>query len=183
MFHTKMLSSIWFDIKNSLIGCFVTRVLSEKPTHPSEVRKAHTTTTQRTCKTQVMQSNRTSSYFLSASSARKRASFNWFSRASMRSSSARERFSRTLRALVNFNFFLVDDAGWGREYKEIVRIERNKMIIARFFSASAATVQLPGPPPWKATYDDPNFFLTKSIVLKSISLPLRISCRPPRLST
>lgn len=50
-------------------------------------------------KTQVMSGFCTSSYFLSASSARNRASFSWFSRASMRSSSARERFSRILRAL------------------------------------------------------------------------------------
>lgn len=41
----------------------------------------------------------TSSYFLSASSARNRASLSWFSRASMRSSSDRERFSSTLRML------------------------------------------------------------------------------------
>lgn len=45
----------------------------------------------------------TSSYFLSASSARKRASFNWFSRASIRSSSDNERFSNTLRALHHFH--------------------------------------------------------------------------------
>lgn len=38
--------------------------------------------------------------FLSASSAKNLASFNWFSRASMRSSSANERFSRILRCLV-----------------------------------------------------------------------------------
>lgn len=42
---------------------------------------------------------RTSSYFLSASSARNRASFSWFSKASIRSSSVSDRFSRTLRAL------------------------------------------------------------------------------------
>lgn len=50
------------------------------------------------CYSQVIRES-TSSYFLSASSARKRASFNWFSRASIRSSSDKERFSNTLRAL------------------------------------------------------------------------------------
>merc|ERR1719239_391095 len=39
----------------------------------------------------------TSSYFLSASSARNLASFNWFSRASILSSSDRDRFSSTFR--------------------------------------------------------------------------------------
>ena len=41
----------------------------------------------------------TSSYFLSASSARNLASFSWFSRASILSSSDRERFSRTFLIL------------------------------------------------------------------------------------
>jgi len=41
----------------------------------------------------------TSSYFLSASSARNLASLSWFSRASMRSSSERERFSSTFLIL------------------------------------------------------------------------------------
>lgn len=52
----------------------------------------------------------TSSYFLSASSAKKRASFSWFSRASMRSSSANERFSKTLRALQTSNAKITKEA-------------------------------------------------------------------------
>jgi hypothetical protein len=50
----------------------------------------------------------TSSYFLSASSARKRASFSWFSRASMRSSSCKLLFSRTLRLLQNIVYQMSD---------------------------------------------------------------------------
>ena len=41
----------------------------------------------------------TSSYFLSASSAKNLASFSWFSKASIRSSSDKLRFSKTLRIL------------------------------------------------------------------------------------
>lgn len=71
--------------------------LQRKETHTHDkLLSKHTTT-------QVMDDFSTSSYFLSASSARKRASFSWFSRASMRSSSASERFSNTLRALQTSN--------------------------------------------------------------------------------
>lgn len=58
------------------------------------------------CRTSSRQTKRhrhsnikTSSYFLSASSARNLASLSWFSRASIRSSSVNDLFSSTLRAL------------------------------------------------------------------------------------
>lgn len=64
-----------------------------------------------------MSSVSTSSYFLSASSAKKRASFNWFSRASIRSSSASERFSSILRAL------------YGKLVEEMIKERKNRDLV------------------------------------------------------
>ena len=58
----------------------------------------------------------TSSYFLSASSAKNLASFSWFSKASMRSSSDKLRFSKTLRILQPKNMpngGITTDCPWG----------------------------------------------------------------------